>query len=355
MNNVKRKIVKRIFSYIIEKHNNVSDEYASYMLRPKKANNFVQKRITNLSDKVGVILQGPILEVDDFTIESIKLYKKTLSNSIIIVSTWDDINRKTYDDLMSLGVEVVLSTKPLNNGIQNINLQVCSTMAGIKRAEEIGCKYILKTRTDQRFYKSDLDSFFISLLEIFPVNNRTAKEKITGRVVLLQGTIGINIFLPFYLSDFLYFGYLKDIKNIFSYPLDSESYDSETQREYIKESKGLLNEGDFLRRIAPEVKIMESYVKNYIDKDFEYNVKFFWEIMKKYFITVSNEEIGFYWPKYKNMLFENNITLNYLPYSEESSMSTESWSFCTWLNLYSGRLKYDKSYERYKMRSVGNQ
>ena len=52
----------------------------------------------------------------------------------------------------------------------HLNYQLVSTNEAIRKAKELGYKYCLKTRCDQRFYKRGLIDWFVALLKTFLVS-----------------------------------------------------------------------------------------------------------------------------------------------------------------------------------------
>jgi hypothetical protein len=64
---------------------------------------------------------------------------------VVILSTWDD---EVLPAVQLAGLSVVQSQRPAHVGVTNRNLQRLSSAAGIARAEELGCEYVLKWRTD---------------------------------------------------------------------------------------------------------------------------------------------------------------------------------------------------------------
>jgi len=60
------------------------------------------------SPRIAIVLQGPLKKEDDFTLETIKLYKKSFNEAIIILSTWDDENKSYIEKIRNEGIEVLL-------------------------------------------------------------------------------------------------------------------------------------------------------------------------------------------------------------------------------------------------------
>ena len=71
------------------------------MVRPKFGYFFEKVNTpTAHSDEVCIVMQGPLLARDRFTLETIKLFNRLYPQVTVIVSTWEDEN-KDYIDLVS--------------------------------------------------------------------------------------------------------------------------------------------------------------------------------------------------------------------------------------------------------------
>ena len=99
----------------------------------KRTPNFlaVNKSEINRFSEVGIILQGPPVYKDDFTFNTVNLYKQKYPYAQIIVSLWDDVDDDYVKKVEALNVKVLISKKP-TPGINNINLQIKSTEVAIK-------------------------------------------------------------------------------------------------------------------------------------------------------------------------------------------------------------------------------
>ena len=89
-------------------------------------------------EKTAIIMQGPLVREDDFTLETVKIYEKLFPGTVIIVSTWEDSAEEYVKKLSELSNCIVLLNEPPKfSGILNLNMQVVSTLAGIKKAKEL--------------------------------------------------------------------------------------------------------------------------------------------------------------------------------------------------------------------------
>ncbi|MDO8591177.1 MAG: WavE lipopolysaccharide synthesis family protein [bacterium] len=156
--------------------------------------------------KTAVVIQGPILKTHDFTLETVRLYKRNFVKSSIIVSTWKDEDPDYLEKIKGVGGIVVVSEKPLNPGLRNANMQIVTTSAGMGKAQELGATYALKTRTDQRMYGRQVMEFLTNLLDIFPISKSLKQKK---RVVGFSWNTKLETLYNF--SDTFQFGTIEDM------------------------------------------------------------------------------------------------------------------------------------------------
>ena len=153
--------------------------FLTYHVRPKYA-----KTVKTESDKtvfdfkrIGLVIQGPIAKKHDFTLESVRLYKRTFNHSVIILSTWEDEDRDYLSQFKAEGIEIILNKKPLTAGISNRNYQIVSSHAGLLRAKELGAEYGFKTRTDQRIYAVNTENL-VALESTIIISNDAIDESV---------------------------------------------------------------------------------------------------------------------------------------------------------------------------------
>jgi hypothetical protein len=308
------KIFVKLFDYvfkIIEKSNSA---YITIHKRPKLAID-----IKTESDQlkqlplVGIVLQGPILERDDFTLETIRVYKKHYPLAKIILSTWEgqDISQFKAEDIV-----VVLLKKPETSGISNVNYQIVSAQAGMLQANELGCKYVLKTRTDQRMYATNAIEYLLNLIKAFPIKvNCKQNERIVA--------CGFNSFKYrlYGFSDMFYFGNIEDMLVYWSVALD--------QRDPVKIKK--LHESnlsllEYAKTEAVEVYLTANYLRA-IGRDLQWTLKDSLQKYAEHFCFVDKESLDIYWPKYSNKEYR------WLAYDKKDN-SYEQIGFKDWFNLY---------------------
>lgn len=306
--------------------------FANFTIYPKEASDVTSPLPVQTDDyKMAIIMQGEVCTEDNFTVETVKLYRRMYPSCMVIVSTWNTINRACKDELEREGAVVVLSEYPEFTGIGNINYQVTNTLAGIMYAKGLGIEYVIKTRADQRFYRKHLTEYLMQLQDLFPLVPTIKGLVQYKRIVLLQGlTIASPMLVPGFISDFFYFGQVDDMIHFFSCPLQDVSQTREQRRKWLKElrQKGTLAE--YFRESAPEVMLYHSYMeRNGVENDNE--LETYWEFLKNYTIGISWYDIGLYWNKYDSLLQTNKLFGHYVEDDSQERMATYGMDFVNWL------------------------
>ena len=106
-----QRIIGKETGFIID---NTKDNYLTYHLRPKKAEDFKLESTCNIDEKIAIIIQGNIQEKFDFLKNTLKIYKKIFKNSIVIISTWksEDINK--IKTLKNENIYILFNDEPKN-------------------------------------------------------------------------------------------------------------------------------------------------------------------------------------------------------------------------------------------------
>lgn len=277
---------------------------------PIKAKNYQLQSDAYTIPSLCIVIQGPIVKENDFTLETCKIYKKIFNNSeTIILSTWDTEDKKYLKNFEAIGVKVLLSKAPDFAGRANLNYQILSTMKGLKEGEKLGCEYAIKTRTDQRFYSTNLSRDLFNLLKIYPPS---PNYNMHSRLIALS----FNSFKYRYygISDMFLFGNTQDMLKYWNSPLDTKKY----------EEYKTIKQKDLWQQYCSETYIASHFLKN-IGVTPEYTLKHTWKIYKDLFIFIDKEILDMYWPKYTNLdsrwrLFRPNML--------------EEMHHSDWLNLY---------------------
>ena len=167
--------------------------------------------------------------------------------------------------------------------------------------------YILKTRTDQRFYKKNISQFLLSLLKQFPL---TVNCDLKSRIVALS----FNTFKYrcYGVSDMFLFGKAEDIIKFWDIPL----FDNNSQK--------TTDELENFKKYCPETCLNATFLKN-IGIEPNYTLEQSISIYRDVFCFPDKEQVGLFWGKYTN--YDSRWDFYYPNYFEEIS-------FNDWLCLY---------------------
>lgn len=272
---------KELFLSKIDSYNNA---FNSIITRPKYAEQLDRnKEIIPANKRTAIVLQGPVVHKDNFTVETVKIYKKHYPDHLIIISTWNDLDSITKSKLEELEVELILNEKPEKNGSLNINLQITSSKNGILKAKEAGCDFVYKTRADQRFYAINLTSYLISMIS----NQRNTDIQVKYKLVTASMTT--LKYRPYGVGDMFMFGSVGDMLLYWDSVLD--------QRD--------LNRNDIPKLSVSEtarLKLAETYLcTNFLDKigyPYDFTLQDSWNVYSNYFQIIDFEMINLFWYKY---------------------------------------------------------
>ena len=191
------------FTWNVEVYEKISKNFITFHQRPMFAKDVATEPLKGFDySNCAILLQGPLVKKYDFTLETVRLYKKFFPKALIIISTWND--DPAYAARIRREAELIQSNKPAFNGPCNINLQIASTSAGIVLAYEKKVTYILKTRTDQRMYNPLMLASLIDLSNMFPVETTDQKKR------LIELSCG-NMRDYYRLADMFLFGEISDM------------------------------------------------------------------------------------------------------------------------------------------------
>jgi hypothetical protein len=274
--------LKRLLIIIAKLLSIKGENFITYVERPKRTNEIKVDPLGITYENVSIVIQGPVVFEEDFTYETVKLYFKTFPKVTIILSTWDDLSGATAADFEKLGVIVVLNKKPADYGTCNINLQLVSTLNGLKMAQEAGKEFAVKTRTDQRLY----NPFFLSSLKLLSQFPITVSNKPTNSRLIVSSMSSLK-YRPFGVTDMLMLGRTEDMIKYWDAPLDTRKVEFEhdiTVKEYAK------------MEIA-ETYILYSFLKrNNLDREF--TLFDTWAAYANYFIILDKSSFNIFWFKY---------------------------------------------------------
>jgi hypothetical protein len=233
---------------------------------------------------IAIVMQGLPVYENDFTLESLRLYKELFRDACIILSTWTDVPDKFVKDVQALEVMVLLNEKPEFTGVSNINLQVVSTNAGLRVAAEKGIKYVIKTRTDQRIYGGKTGSFLKKLLELFPYSAAGKHNRIIA--------CSLNTYCNrlYSVSDMFQFGFTEDLFHFWNIQLQSLGT-------LINDQPRFEADVTFTFEKIPEVYLMVHYMDK-INFPVKWTLENYQELLRDYFCIIDKPVLDIFWPKY---------------------------------------------------------
>ncbi len=277
------KIIRRLKSYAALWPFFLFAHFYTFSRRPKKAKQYQLWSDRELvSASVAIVIQGQLIRHGNFTLETIRIYKKIFPQALLIISTWDSESEFELAKFRNEGVEVVTSAVPAFRGNSNINLQIKSSSAGVEKARLLGAQYVLKTRSDQRIYAPNTLSYFINLLKVFPV--RTGYDQ---QQRIISVSLDTYKYCLYSVSDMLVFGHIDDMANYWGCEPDLRKInpaDCTNCREiYQMGFCGLYIVFSYLKRIGREMggTLLDS-----------------WQCYADHYIIVDRSSIDLYWPKY---------------------------------------------------------
>lgn len=287
--------------------------FFTFHLRPKKAEKIgiVADKLLSYS-KVAIVIQGPIVYDQDFTLETIKIYKKLFPQIIIILSTWDYEKKEYIEKIKKEINDVLLNKVPEEKGVQNINYQITSSISGTKRAKELGAEYVLKTRTDIRIYGKNSIEFLSNVLNGFSVKGDYGQNK---RIIGMS----LNSFKYrlYGLSDINLFGEINDMILYWSAALDKNG------SAFKNMPVGLC-----------EVYLATEFLKK-VGRELKWTLEDSWQAFADNFCVIDENSLDVYWYKYARMKEHRYIRYN-------SERNDQEMTFLEWFNLYSNLQNKDK-------------
>jgi hypothetical protein len=246
-------------------------------------------------------------------LNTVRLYRRHFPDAAIVVSTWDNEDPGAIEQLRGAGATVLTSTLPVVRGPTNVNCQIVSTFAGVKWCREMGLSYILKTRTDQRFYAPNVLEYMQELLAEFPVCPGFAQK---ARI------LGISLdtfkFRLYGLGDHLLFGTTGDMYNFWSIAPDT--------RPFIDLVNPTWNEAS-LRNVVETYLVTEFFKK--IGRPVAWTLQDSLASYADYFCIIDKDDIDLYWPKYD--AHKEHRMLAY-----DAVKNTQELTFRDWLLLQRG-------------------
>lgn len=267
--------------------NKDKEYYYTYAKRPVNINNINYRSPSFSACEIGIVIQGQIILKDHFTLQTIELYHKLYPYCPIIVSTWSDEDKTEIMKIKNIdNVHIVLSDYPKVSGHGHINYQRLNSMKGIIKAKELGCKYVLKNRTDQRLCANNVILYLKNLIDRFPL---TIKCNAKGRIAVCSlSTLKDRLYN---ICDMLLFGYTEDLLMYFSPKEAPAFFGDSTLPDEVKDPVA------YAQARPGEIFFATNYIENC-----GFELKWTFEDSDYYrnnlFIVFNTESVDQFWPKY---------------------------------------------------------
>lgn len=320
------RVARRLLREGVDYANQRSRFFATYHERPKLARDVgTWPDLETRREPSAIVMQGPVATKDDFTFETLKLYRRNMPEAKLILSTWKDTPREHVDQAESLGVEVVLSDKPEVPALYNINMQLVSASAGVRRALEHGVEWVIKTRTDQRMYEPNVMAFLVATAKAFPVTGGwDQKYRIIG---IGQGSLK---FLPYHVTDQTVFGHAEDMVRYWTPPLLLDPPPAHWPKTPL-EIYETVQLRELCQTATPECFFASHFLKR-TGRELSWSIEQSWSAYRDQFCFVDYASTDLYWVKSQSFTKREHTS------TYEHIWNRHEIDFREWLMLYTGAL-----------------
>jgi len=209
---------------------------------------------------IGVVIQGPVVKKN--TLAFCKFIQATYPKVNVVLSTWVGEDLSEFTGNVNSNFRIIQSTKPEFAGPSNINMQIVTSRAGIELLENLGCSYILKTRTDVFLTNAN----FLNYLT-------WAKSKGKSHAIVFS-SFNSFLFRLFSVSDQVMFGKTDDISKFWNL--------------------NLVNRENSI--IVPEIYLFGEYLKTFGFHP-EENLTSYLSALADYAVIADHEQLGQIWNK----------------------------------------------------------
>jgi|TARA_R110000824_G_scaffold154396_5_gene326500 hypothetical protein len=165
-------------------------------------------------DKVDIVLQG---KYSDYALDTANIYVELDFVNRVILSCWED---DKVPVIQNEKVIVVKSKYPDSHGTGNRNLQIVSSLAGIKATST---KYVVKMRNDQRYQWDSMNKMKAFYEEHKDIDiTYVSNESRPHNKILTAGRFPTFAFHP---RDHIFWGHREDLIDLFNIPLEPRAID----------------------------------------------------------------------------------------------------------------------------------
>ena len=326
---LKKKIL--LIIQLLAKILNFGDYFFSFKLFNKKLSKSTHKNnYKKNTSKIAIIIQGPIINNFNFTIETINFYLQNYPHSPIIVSTWEGDAKKLkniFKKVLNKKIYLILNKIPVYAGYKNINLQAVSTKNAINFAKKLRYKYVLKTRSDIRIYSKNFDEYLLNLIKFYKLNHKTKKQK--ERIVSTSFTLRYRLYG---VSDLVMFGNTNDLYNYFDVVTDSHI--EEKFYNFLSNVKFKDKNYFIQKEFCPEIYFFYEFFKK-LNRKLNWTSNDYINKLSENFIIIDNTSLSIYWKK-------SNKIDNHFSDKALAKKSSLEFGFTEWFNFFMKRIKKNK-------------
>ena len=277
------------------------DSLSSVVVRPSNSSRiFVDQFASGLSS-FAIVVQGKIREADSFEIESIYIYRKLFPQATIIVSTWVDSPADLVEKLRAAGVHVLLNDYPSYAGFGNFNLQMKTSREGLLLAKNLGFRFAIKVRSDQRITSIHAIDYMRAYLQKAPLTSgKTTQNSRLGFISLDSFAFRI-----YGLSDMLHFGDIDDLLTYWSGEEDSR---------VASELDLAGNLREYSESGICEVRLFSSFLASN-SWNLQWTLEDYWNAVVECCIIIDSSSIDLFWPKYSILenKWHDSLGVKYTP------------------------------------------
>lgn len=307
-----QKIIGKALIYFLQKKGESDGLFYTIHKRPRLADSVNRNStIVKPSEKIAIVMQGPLVTKDNFTFETLKLYKKIYEDVDIILSTWKNEDRDTLEQIKRLGVVVLENEKPSFPGHHNINMQIESSKNGLFEAKRRGAEFAVKLRSDQRIYNPDAINLFLFLHYQYPPD-----PSVKQKARLFSINIGVMKYRLYCVGDMLFFGQIDEMLTYWAC-----EYDTRT----LHVTPGLTT-SEVSKLMVAETYLTVKYLEK-VGHEITWTYENSLEAYGKYFCIVDHAFFDLFW-------YKHNSYLEYKSRFYTMNHNYEPISFTDWLAFY---------------------
>lgn len=299
----------------------ISDYFISYKLFNKKERIALKKKIKKkIYPKIAIIIQGPLINKNKFTVETIKFYSNLYPETLIIFSSWKNDIDQLKKEKFRKNIKLIENTIPSYQGYKNINLQSVSSKNAIMYAKKQRCKYVLKTRSDMRICDLNFIEYLLEAIKFYKTNTNSSLHQ-KERIITTSFTLRYRLYG---ISDMIMFGNIHDIYKYFNILTTSN-----TENKFLKfllklkfKDKNYFLQNEF----CPEIYFFSEFFKKLKIK-LNWSVDDYIKKISNNFIIIDNKSLSVYWKK-------SNKVDNHFSHKPIPDNTSLEFNFETWLKIF---------------------